>query len=97
MSEAVNFEGANIHAAPPRGYEEMVGWLHCFHNGAACVSAWKLSDEALFQIRNHGVDTVFLSVMSGSQPDGRPIIMPVFVGVEDEVLEVVSDTGKVWK
>jgi hypothetical protein len=93
-----DFEGANVHAAPPPGYEEMIGWLHCFHNGQACVSAWKPSPEDLEKL-NAG-QSVFISVMTGTRqgPDGRilPNIYPTFVGMEDETKEVVSDTGRVW-
>jgi len=42
-------------------------------------------------------ESIFISVMTGSTKEGRPIISPVYVGTEDDCLEVVSDTGKVWK
>lgn len=93
-----DFEGANIHAAPPRGYEEMIGWLHCFHNGATCVSAWKPTAEDLEKL-NAG-QSVFISVMSGSRHDVtgkiQPNILPVYVGMEDDVRQVVMDTGATW-
>jgi len=92
------FEGCNVHAAPPPGYEEMIGWLHCFHNGRTCVSAWKPSPEDLEKL-NAG-QSVFISVMSGSQHDinGKltPRIIPTFVGTEDDVRMIVLDTGATW-
>lgn len=95
MADAHDFDGANIHASPPKGQEEMVGWLHVFHNGAACVSAWRPTAEELAELNAGG--SIFISVMSGSLPNGRPIIMPVFVGSETNCEEVVRDTGKTWK
>ena len=95
MASPVDFEGANIHAAPPAGYEEMIGWLHVFHNGATCVSAWKPDAEELARL-NAG-EPIFISVMSGSQKNGKPVILPCYVGSEDNCREVASDTGKVWK
>lgn len=94
MAEQQNFAGANIHAGPPRGYEEMIGWLHCFHNGAACVSAWKPTAEELADLNGGG--SIFVSVMCGSFENGKPIIFPMYVGNEENCREVVSDTGKVW-
>ena len=94
MAEQINFPGANIHASPPKGYEEMIDWLHCFHNGACCVSAWQFTKEQWEQLSKDR--TIFMSVMSGTREDGRPIILPVFVGTEDDCREIVSDTGKVW-
>jgi hypothetical protein len=94
MSEAHDFKGANVHASPPPGYEEMVEWLHCFHNGATIVSAWKPTTEELAELNAGG--SIFVSVMSGSRKDGRPLIFPMFVGTEENVKEVVSDTGHVW-
>lgn len=93
-----DFKGTNVHASPPKGYEEMIGWLHCFHNGVCCVSAWKPTPEQL-EILNAG-GSVFVSVMTGSKHDitGKlqPVILPTFVGTEDDVRAVVSDTGGVW-
>lgn len=94
MAEPVKFDGANINAAPPRGFEEMVGWLHVFHNGATCVSAWKPTAEELAELNAGGF--IFMSVMSGSSRSGKPNILPVFVGTEENCKEVVSDTGHVW-
>lgn len=95
MAETHNFKGANIHAAPPRGLEEMIGWLHCFHNGVACVSAWKPTSEELDRL-NAG-ESLFISVMSGLREDGEPAIMPLYVGTEDDCAAIVRDTGKDWK
>jgi len=95
MAYAHEFEGANIRAVAPTGFEEMIGTLYCFHNGHACVSAWK-PDAAMLEKLNAG-ESIFISVMTGSTKEGRPIISPVYVGTEDDCLEVVSDTGKVWK
>lgn len=95
MAEQHNFDGANVHAGPPPGYEEMIDWLHCFHNGRACVSAWKPSPEELDVLNSGG--SIFVSVMSGSdERTGRPFIFPMYVGTEETCKEVVSDTGKVW-
>lgn len=94
MAEAHNFEGANIHAAPPKGLDEMIGWLHVFHNGRCCVSAWKPTPEELTALNNG--ESIFISVMSGQTDSGRPMIFPTFVGTEENCREVVSDTGKVW-
>jgi len=88
------FEGCNIHASPPAGYEEMIGHLYCFHNGHACVSAWK-PDAKTLEALNRG-ESIFVSVMSGTRQDGKPAIIPVFVGTEETCKEVVSDTGGVW-
>jgi len=93
-----DFPGTNVHAAPPPGYEEMIGWLHCFHNGATCVSAWKPDAEQLAVLNAGG--SVFVSVMSGSKHDingkVQPNIFPTYVGTEEDVRAVVSDTGAVW-
>lgn len=92
------FPGCNVRAAPPPGFEEMIGTLDCFHNGRCCVSAWKPSPEQLAAL-NAGA-SVFVSVMSMAKHDIngvlRPNIFPTFVGLEDEVKGVVSDTGNVW-
>jgi hypothetical protein len=94
-----DFEGTNVHASPPPGYEEMIEWLHCFHNGVCCVSAWKPTEDQLAKL-NAG-ESVFVSVMSSQRHDitGKvvPTILPTFVGLEEDVLAVVSDTGGVWK
>ena len=95
MAETHDFEGSNIHMGPPPGLEEMVGWLHVFSNGACNVSAWRPSPEELARL-NAG-ESLFVSVMSGCDERGRPRVFPMFVGTEDVCLEVVSDTGKVWK
>lgn len=101
MAEAHDFEGSNHHFGPPPGLEEMVGWLHVFSNGKCVVSAWKPSPEMLERL-NAG-ESIFLSVMSGQRlaqtPEGPvlvPSVWPTFVGTEEEVKAVVSDTGKVW-
>ena len=95
MAFPQNFDGANIHAVAPAGFETMIGDLHVFHNGHSCVSAWKPDAEELARL-NSG-EPIFISVMSGMLEAGRPAIIPCFVGTEDNCLEVVSDTGKVWK
>lgn len=95
MSMAHEFEGCNVLAAPPPGLEEMVGNLAIFFNGRAVVSAWKPSPELLAELNAGG--SIFVSVMSGCTEDGRPAIYPMFVGSESECLDVVSDTGHVWK
>lgn len=92
------FEGCNVAATAPAGYEEMISTLHCFHNGRACVSAWKPDKETL-EALNRG-ESIFVSVMSGSHegPNGKvlPTIIPVFVGTEETCRAVVSDTGRTW-
>lgn len=94
MAEPHDFPGANVHAAPPRGFEEMIGWLHCFHNGSCVVSAWKPSPEEL-EALNRG-ESIFVSVMSGAHENGHPIIHPTYVGTEEMVRPIVRDTGADW-
>lgn len=89
MSEPVAFEGCTHDFGPPPGLDEMVGRLPVFMNGATVVSAWKLSPEELQQIiDSDGI--VFMSVMSGAN------VFPCYVGSEQSVKEVASDTGRVW-
>ena len=88
MAETHDFEGSTDHYGPPKGLEEMIGWLHVFKNGATVVSAWKPSLEDLEKL-NAG-ESIFVSVMSGD------VVLPMFVGTEREVKLVASDTGKVW-
>lgn len=94
MAETHDFAGSTHHYGPPPGLEEMVGWLHVFSNGRTCVSAWKPTPEELERL-NAG-ESIFISVMAGVDPRGRPIVFPTFVGTEDTVKAVVSDTGRVW-
>lgn len=94
MADPQNFEGANIHAGPPRGLEEMVGWLHVFFNGRGYVSAWKPTAAELADLNAGG--SIFVHFLSGSREDGAPLIFPMFVGNEENVKEVVSDSGGVW-
>lgn len=92
-----DFEGTNVAATAPAGYEEMISTLHCFHNGVACVSAWKPDAETLAALNNG--ESIFISVMSGSREvDGKtlPIIIPIFAGTEETCRAVVRDTGKDW-
>lgn len=95
---AHEFEGCNVCAAPPPGYEEMISSVNGFHNGATWVTAWKPSPTDLEKLNAGG--SVFVSVMSGSRRDDegkiRPNIIPMFVGTEDDAKSVVSDTGGVW-
>lgn len=95
MAYAHEFEGANIHAVAPPGFEEMIGHLYVFHNGRSCVSAWKPTPEEL-EVLNAG-GSIYVSVMSGTTDEGRPAIIPMYVGTEENCLQVVSDTGAVWK
>lgn len=89
MSEPVKFDGANFNFGPPVGLEEMVGHLPCFLNGRSVVSAWKLSPEELAEVNRTGV--VFITIMSGRS------VFPMYVGSEETVKDVASDTGHVWK
>lgn len=88
MSEPVKFDGCNRDFGPPPGLEEMVGRLPCFTNGRVVVSAHKLSSDELARVIETGV--VFVSVMSGAS------VFPIYVGSEDTVKAVASDTGSVW-
>lgn len=94
MADPHDFPGSTHHFGPPPGLEEMIGWLHIFSNGACTVSAWKPSAEELARL-NAG-ESLFVSVMSGSTCEGRPIVLPIFVGTEDLTKAVVSDCGAVW-
>lgn len=94
MSDPHNFDGANCHLGPPPGLEEMVGWLHIFSNGHANVSAWKPDAEELARLI--AGESVFISVMSGSDDQGRPIVFPMYAGTEEKTRLVVSDTGPTW-
>lgn len=94
MSITHDFEGSTHHYGPPPGLEEMVGWLHLFSNGRCNVSAWKPTPEELARL-NAG-ESLFVSVMSGCDATGRPIVFPMFVGTEEETKAVVSDCGAVW-
>ena len=95
MAMAHEFPGCNIAAHAPQGFEEMISTLYCFHNGRSCVSAWKPTPEELATLNAGG--SIYISVMSGCTPDGRPQIMPVFVGDEETCLAVTKDAGKGWK
>ena len=89
MAEPVAFDGHTHDFGPPPGLDEMVGRLPVFMNGATVVSAWKLSPEELQQIIDaDGV--VFVSHMSGTA------VFPQYVGSEESVKTVASDTGHVW-
>ena len=100
---AHRFEGANVNAVAPAGFEEMIGDIHGFHNGAAWVTAWKPDPEELEEfiqyLRDGGM--IYASVMSGSKHDirgqFRPTIIPMFIGTEEICERVVSDTGRTWK
>lgn len=95
MAETHDFDGSNHHFGPPKGLEEMIGWLHLYSNGHCVVSAWKPTPEELTKL-NAG-ESLFVSVMSGCIPGtNMPLVFPMFVGTEDETKAVVSDTGKVW-
>lgn len=94
MSVTHDFAGSTHHFGPPPGIEEMVGWLHLFSNGRCNVSAWKPTPEELARL-NAG-ESLFVSVMSGCDHLGRPIVFPMFVGTEEITKAVVSDTGGVW-
>ncbi len=88
MSDTHDFKGSTHHYGPPKGLEEMIGWLHVFKNGKTVVSAWKPTPEELKKLNNG--ESMFISVMSGET------VLPVFVGTEKECKLVVSDTGKTW-
>lgn len=102
MSDTHDFPGSTHHFGPPPGLEEMVGWLHVFSNGHCTVSAWKPNAEELARL-NAG-ESIFVSVMSGSKPARNaldmpvriPLVHPTFVGTEEAVKAVVSDTGSTW-
>lgn len=87
MAFAIEFAGANKIYKAPEGRED-VSDLHTFVNGTAVVSAWRLTDEEMEQVKQTGI--VFLSVLSGN------VLFPVFVGSEEAVRLVVADYGKVW-
>lgn len=89
MAEPIKFAGHTHDFGPPVGLDEMVGRLPVFMNGATVVSAWQLAPEELQAIIDSG-GQVFLSVMSGMQ------VFPCYVGSEESVKAVASDTGKVW-
>lgn len=89
------FDGCNIAAAPPPGFEEMIQTLYCFHNGRSCVSAWKPTRDELAELNAGG--SIYVSVMSGITEDGKPAILPLFVGTEEITLQVTRDTGRGWK
>lgn len=93
MADPHDFEGSTHHFSPPKGFDEMIGWLHVFSNGRTVVSAWKPTPEELRRL-NAG-ESIFVSVMSGSR-DGIPVVYPMFVGLEDEVKAIAGDTGRVW-
>lgn len=95
MSTCHDFEGVNVRALSPPGLEEMVGSIYVFHNGRSCVSAWKPDAQFLEELNNGG--SIYVTMMTGQTEDGRPCIIPHFVGSESDVLDVTSDTGKVWK
>lgn len=89
MSKPVDFKGSNKTLLPPKGYtKEQVIPMYIFTNNVACVSKWKLSEEALKEAVETGC--LFISLLSGqTQP-------PIFIGSEEEVRAVVIDYGKVW-
>lgn len=88
MSEPIRFDGCTHVLGPPPGLDEMVGTLPCFMNGRTVVTAWRLTPEALAEVVRTGV--VFASVMSGTS------VFPMYLGGEDDVKAVASDTGPVW-
>lgn len=89
MARPIPFDGHTHDFGPPPGLDEMVGRLPCFMNGATVVSAWQLDPTELQAvIDSDGI--VFVSHMTGTQ------VYPCYVGSEESVKEVASDTGKVW-
>ena len=90
MAEPIPFVGVTHDYGPPPGYDEMIGRLMVFKNGATVVSAWRLSPAELEAVVNSG-GVVFVSVMSGDS------VYPMFVGCESTVKTVAADTGKVWE
>lgn len=89
MAEAVDFEGSNFTYTAPKGQEDRVGELKVFRNGLCIVSAWRPSPEELKQINETGL--IFASSLSGG------VLYPLYIGSEQTVAAVVSDTGKVWR
>lgn len=89
MAEPIAFEGHTHDFGPPPGLDEMVGRLPVFMNGATVVSGWRLNPVELQQVIDSG-GVVFVSHMSGVQ------VFPCYVGSEESVKEVASDTGRVW-
>jgi len=90
MAQAVNFNGANTALTAPPGREGDVQTLYCFRNGAVIVSCWQFTREELEAIiANDG--KCFLSVFGGITQ------VPVFVGDEEAVRQVVADYGPVWE
>ena len=88
MGEPVKFEGSNHSFGPPPGLEEMVGHLPVFANGRSVVTAWKLDPEELAEIMRTGM--VFCTMMTGMNA------YPMYVGSEETVRQVCSDTGPTW-
>ena len=72
MSKPVEFNGANKILQPPKNYDkEQVIPMYVFTNGIICVSKWKLSEEALKEVKETGC--LFVSLISGyTQP-------PIFI------------------
>lgn len=88
MASPVDFPGSNFTFTSPAGREDTILDLKAFINGNAIVSAWKLSDEEMEEVKRTG--TVFLMTLSGT------VVYPTFVGSERQVRLMVADTGKVW-
>lgn len=88
--KAVDFSGANTTLGAPEGSEHNVEAMRVFRNGRVCVSCWQLSEAEVAELARNG-GKLFLAAYSGhTQP-------PVFIGLEDDVREVVADLGPVWR
>ena len=89
MARSIPWHGQNKRLTAPKDVEN-IDQLCVFNNGSISVSCWQLSQEELIELLQNG-GKIYLAVAFGpSQP-------PVFVGTEDEVRQVVTDYGKVWK
>lgn len=90
MASPVEFDGQITVFGPPPGKEEEIGSLPVFGNGVSVVSCWQFTEAEWEQVKANDYK-VFLSIMSGG------VVLPCFVGSEQQIAAVVSDTGKVWR
>lgn len=71
MAKPVGFEGANMLFIGPPNSD--IGDLETFYDGQQVVSAWRLSDEELDEVKRTGV--VWLSVQTPRTP---PVLVSGF-------------------
>lgn len=89
MARPVEFNGMNFELGKPKGMDDLqCSPLPVFRNGINCVSCWEFTEQEIDKIIK--TKRIFVSLWSGqTQP-------PVYIGLEDDVRQIIADNG-VWK